>query len=92
MGLVERFALSAYDAAYLELAQRHRLPLASLDEERWLGFSVNSDGSGEVAIKMTAARRLAATLAADVAGYSQLMGRSRTKSEALRAAGCLRAV
>ena len=32
-GLAESFALSAYDAAYLELAQRHRLPLASLDED-----------------------------------------------------------
>ncbi len=29
--LAERFGLSAYDAAYLELAQRHNLPLASLD-------------------------------------------------------------
>jgi predicted nucleic acid-binding protein len=31
--LAERFALSAYDAAYLELAQRHRLPLATLDRD-----------------------------------------------------------
>ena len=31
--LAERFALSTYDAAYLELAQRHRLPLASLDRD-----------------------------------------------------------
>jgi predicted nucleic acid-binding protein len=31
MGIAERFALSAYDAAYLELAQRHSLPLATLD-------------------------------------------------------------
>ena len=29
--LSERFALTVYDAAYLELAQRLRLPLASLD-------------------------------------------------------------
>jgi predicted nucleic acid-binding protein len=29
--LAERFSLSAYDAAYLELAQRRDLPLASLD-------------------------------------------------------------
>jgi predicted nucleic acid-binding protein len=29
--LAERFGLSAYDAAYLELAQRRDLPLASLD-------------------------------------------------------------
>jgi len=33
VGLAERFALSAYDAAYLELAQRHRLPLATLDRD-----------------------------------------------------------
>jgi predicted nucleic acid-binding protein len=31
--LAERFGLSAYDASYLELAQRHRLPLASLDQD-----------------------------------------------------------
>jgi predicted nucleic acid-binding protein len=31
--LAERFALSAYDAAYLELAQRLGLPLASLDRQ-----------------------------------------------------------
>jgi len=31
--LAERFALSAYDAAYLELAQRQGLPLATLDQE-----------------------------------------------------------
>ena len=31
MGLAERFTLSAYDAAYLELAERHHFPLASLD-------------------------------------------------------------
>jgi predicted nucleic acid-binding protein len=29
--LSERFGLTAYDAAYLELAQRRRLPLATLD-------------------------------------------------------------
>jgi len=33
LGLAERFGLSAYDASYLELAQRHRLPLASLDQD-----------------------------------------------------------
>ena len=33
LGLAERFALSTYNAAYLELAQRHRLPLASLDRD-----------------------------------------------------------
>ena len=31
--LAERFGFSAYDASYLELAQRHRLPLASLDQD-----------------------------------------------------------
>lgn len=30
--LASRYALSAYDAAYLELALRRRLPLATLDE------------------------------------------------------------
>jgi len=31
--LAERFALTTYDAAYLELAQRRSLPLATLDSE-----------------------------------------------------------
>ena len=31
--LAARFRLTLYDAAYLELAQRLRLPLASLDKE-----------------------------------------------------------
>ncbi len=31
--LADRFRLTLYDAAYLELAQRRSLPLASLDEE-----------------------------------------------------------
>ncbi len=31
--LAERFSLSSYDAAYLELAQRQRLPLATLDRD-----------------------------------------------------------
>ncbi|HET6607150.1 MAG TPA: type II toxin-antitoxin system VapC family toxin [Rhodopila sp.] len=31
--LAERFGLTIYDAAYLELAQRCRLPLATLDKE-----------------------------------------------------------
>jgi predicted nucleic acid-binding protein len=31
--LAERFRLSLYDAAYLELAYRRKLPLASLDKE-----------------------------------------------------------
>jgi predicted nucleic acid-binding protein len=30
--LAERFNLTIYDAAYLELAQRRRLPLATIDE------------------------------------------------------------
>lgn len=33
LGLAERFRLSVYDAAYLELAQRRRIPLASLDRD-----------------------------------------------------------
>lgn len=32
-GLAERYVLTAYDAAYLELAIRHRLPLAALDSD-----------------------------------------------------------
>ncbi len=32
-GLAERFRLTIYDAAYLELARRRNLPLASLDQE-----------------------------------------------------------
>jgi predicted nucleic acid-binding protein len=31
--VAERFRLTLYDACYLELAQRHDLPLASLDRE-----------------------------------------------------------
>lgn len=31
--LAEQFRLTVYDAAYLELAQRRRLPLASLDQD-----------------------------------------------------------
>ena len=31
LGLADRFRLTLYDAAYLELAQRQALPLASLD-------------------------------------------------------------
>ncbi len=31
--LAERFGLTLYDATYLELAQRHSLPLATLDQE-----------------------------------------------------------
>lgn len=33
LALADRFRLSVYDAAYLELAQRRTLPLATLDEE-----------------------------------------------------------
>jgi predicted nucleic acid-binding protein len=33
MALADRFRLTLYDAAYLELAQRTSLPLASLDAE-----------------------------------------------------------
>ena len=33
LGLAERFGLSAYHASYFELAQRHRLPLESLDQD-----------------------------------------------------------
>ena len=32
LGLSDRYELTAYDAAYLELAIRQRLPLATLDE------------------------------------------------------------
>jgi predicted nucleic acid-binding protein len=32
VSLAERFKLTVYDAAYLEVAQRRRLPLASLDQ------------------------------------------------------------
>ena len=32
LGLADSFALSVYDAAYLELALRRGLPLASLDD------------------------------------------------------------
>ena len=33
LGLADRFRLSVYDAAYLELAHRRQLPLATLDAE-----------------------------------------------------------
>jgi predicted nucleic acid-binding protein len=33
MALAERFCLSAYNAAYLELAHRQGLPLATLDQQ-----------------------------------------------------------
>lgn len=43
--LSDQFRLTAYDAAYLELAQRRKLPLASLDQDlrhagRTLGVTV----------------------------------------------------
>jgi predicted nucleic acid-binding protein len=31
--LAEKFSLTLYDAAYLELAQRHSLPLATLNQD-----------------------------------------------------------
>jgi predicted nucleic acid-binding protein len=33
LSLADRFSITVYDAAYLELAQRRNLPLASLDKE-----------------------------------------------------------
>jgi len=33
LNLADRFRLTLYDAAYLELAKRHSLPLATLDDE-----------------------------------------------------------
>lgn len=47
LGLAERFQLTLYDAAYLELAQRLRSPLATLDQElrvacRAVGVVLNS--------------------------------------------------
>jgi predicted nucleic acid-binding protein len=33
LNMADRFQLTVYDAAYLELAQRRRLPLATLDSE-----------------------------------------------------------
>jgi predicted nucleic acid-binding protein len=33
LGLADRFRLTLYDAAYLELAQRRKLPLATLDQD-----------------------------------------------------------
>ena len=40
--LAERYALTAYDAAYLELALREKLPLATLDGQ--LGAAATSAG------------------------------------------------
>ncbi len=45
--LAERFRLTIYDAAYLELAQRRRLPLASLDHDlRAAAVAMNIDTLG----------------------------------------------
>lgn len=47
--LAERFRLTVYDASYLELAQRRRLPLASLDKElRKAAFSAGVEVLGSV--------------------------------------------
>jgi predicted nucleic acid-binding protein len=44
LSLADRFRLTLYDAAYLELAHRCSLPLASLDEElRDAGRGVNTE-------------------------------------------------
>lgn len=42
--LAVRHSLSVYDAAYLDLARRRRLPLATLD--RRLGDAANAEGLG----------------------------------------------
>jgi predicted nucleic acid-binding protein len=48
--LSERFTLSLYDAAYLELAQRRDLPLASLDKQlRAAGHALSVPLLGQVA-------------------------------------------
>lgn len=45
--LAEQFRLTTYDATYLELAQRRRLPLASLDKElRTAAEAMNIDVLG----------------------------------------------
>ena len=41
--LADRFRLTLYDAAYLELAQRRKLPLATLDQE--LGTAARAAGT-----------------------------------------------
>ena len=47
--LAERFALTLYDAAYLELAQRRSLPLATLDRDlRAAALAVNVELLGTV--------------------------------------------
>ena len=48
--LAERFRLTIYGAAYLELAQRRRLPLASLDQDlRAAALAMNIDTLGVAA-------------------------------------------
>jgi predicted nucleic acid-binding protein len=42
LNVADRFQLTVYDAAYLELAQRRTLPLATLDSE--LGTAANALG------------------------------------------------
>ena len=42
--MAEQYRLTAYDAAYLELAQRNGLPLATLDEA--LQAAANKAGVG----------------------------------------------
>jgi predicted nucleic acid-binding protein len=45
--LAEQFKLTAYDAAYLEVAQRRHLPLASLDQTlRAAGMAVGIETLG----------------------------------------------
>lgn len=42
LALADRFRLTVYDAAYLELADRHQLPLATLDQAlRAAGATLN---------------------------------------------------
>jgi class 3 adenylate cyclase len=50
------------------------LDQSAADEGQWRGFWINLDPSTKRYVKMTAIRRLAAILAAGVAGYSRLMG------------------
>jgi predicted nucleic acid-binding protein len=42
MNMADRFQLTLYDAAYLELAQRRTLPIATLDTE--LGIAAKAIG------------------------------------------------
>ena len=49
LSLSDRYKLTAYDAAYLELAQRRRLPLASLD--RQLQSAAKAAGIGVAALE-----------------------------------------